>query len=152
MEGNGQAKERDVYTTIVVGADESETAGVALEHAAALARQFGSHVHIVTAYKPTLVDKRGLPREIAASLTSDSKVEALLADLSSRVRTSGIAVSTHAARADPADAIINVASDVKADLIVVGNKGMQGARRVLGSVPNSVAHQAQCAVLIVNTR
>ena len=51
----------------------------------------------------------------------------------------------------PADAICEVATRVDADLIVVGNKGMRGVRRVLGSVPNSVAHQAPCAVLIAFT-
>jgi nucleotide-binding universal stress UspA family protein len=53
--------------------------------------------------------------------------------------------------AAPADAICEVATQVKADVIVVGNKGMTGVRRVLGSVPNSVAHQAPCAVLIAFT-
>ena len=52
---------------------------------------------------------------------------------------------------DPADTLLTVADEVHADLIVVGNKGMQGARRILGSVPNSVAHGAPCSVLIVDT-
>ncbi len=55
------------------------------------------------------------------------------------------------ATGDPADAIVRVADQIGADLIVVGNKGMKGVRRVLGSVPNSVAHQANCSVLIVDT-
>ncbi len=46
---------------------------------------------------------------------------------------------------------MRVAEQEKADVIVVGNKGMAGVRRVLGSVPNSVAHQAPCAVIIVQT-
>ena len=50
-----------------------------------------------------------------------------------------------------ADAILDTAESIGADLIVVGSKGMRGARRVLGSVPNSVAHGAGCAVLIVKT-
>jgi nucleotide-binding universal stress UspA family protein len=60
-------------------------------------------------------------------------------------------VDTHAKAGSPADAICEVATDVQADLIVVGNKGMSGARRILGSVPNSVAHQAPCSVLIADT-
>jgi nucleotide-binding universal stress UspA family protein len=48
-------------------------------------------------------------------------------------------------------AVCEVASTVDADLIVIGNRGMTGARRVLGSVPNSVAHHASCSVLIVET-
>ena len=61
-------------------------------------------------------------------------------------------VQTHAREGDPADAILDVAEEVKADLIVVGNKGMTGARRfLLGSVPNKVSHHAPCSVIIVRT-
>ncbi|HRV60538.1 MAG TPA: universal stress protein [Solirubrobacterales bacterium] len=53
---------------------------------------------------------------------------------------------------DPADAILKVAEDLDADLIVVGNKGMTGARRfLLGSVPNKVSHHAPCSVFIART-
>jgi nucleotide-binding universal stress UspA family protein len=141
-----------MYRTIVVGADGSETAAEAVRHAAALAEQFGAHLHLVSAYKPVAVPARGLPAEVSDGVRPDSKVEALLADLASRLRPSGIKVTTHACKGDPVDAIVGVAGDESADLIVVGNKGMKGARRVLGSVPNSVAHQAPCAVLIAHTR
>jgi nucleotide-binding universal stress UspA family protein len=61
-------------------------------------------------------------------------------------------VQTHASEGDPADAILDVAEEIKADLIVVGNKGMTGARRfLLGSVPNNVSHHAPCSVIIVKT-
>ena len=50
-----------------------------------------------------------------------------------------------------ADALLKVARDVDAALIVVGSRGMHGAKRVLGSVPNTVSHQAPCNVLIVST-
>jgi nucleotide-binding universal stress UspA family protein len=46
---------------------------------------------------------------------------------------------------------VAIADDNDIDLIVVGNKGMKGLKRVLGSVPNDIAHSASCAVLIVNT-
>lgn len=61
-------------------------------------------------------------------------------------------MSTHARKGDPADAILDVAQEQDAALIVVGNKGMTGTRRLLlGSVPNNVAHHAPCSVLIVRT-
>jgi nucleotide-binding universal stress UspA family protein len=61
-------------------------------------------------------------------------------------------VQTHPVEGDPAEAVLSVAEETKADLIVVGNKGMTGARRfVLGSVPNNVSHHAPCSVLIVRT-
>jgi nucleotide-binding universal stress UspA family protein len=47
--------------------------------------------------------------------------------------------------------MISVAEGVGADLIVVGSKGMKGARRIIGSVPNSVAHRAPCHVLVAKT-
>jgi nucleotide-binding universal stress UspA family protein len=65
--------------------------------------------------------------------------------------SSGDSSLVHAASGDPADAIVQTAERVGADLIVVGNKGMKGVRRVLGSVPNAVAHGAPCSVLIVDT-
>ena len=61
-------------------------------------------------------------------------------------------VTTHAREGDPADAILDVAEEAKADVIVVGNKGMTGARRfLLGSVPNKISHHAPCSVYIVRT-
>jgi len=61
-------------------------------------------------------------------------------------------VESHPTSGDPCDALIAVAQDVDADLIVVGSRGMTGVKRfVLGSVPNKIAHHAPCSVLIVDT-
>jgi nucleotide-binding universal stress UspA family protein len=76
----------------------------------------------------------------------------LLEGLSRIVEQQGLKPEVHAATGSPADAIVRVAEQEKADLVVVGNKGMKGVRRVLGSVPNSVAHGAPCSVLIVDTK
>ena len=57
----------------------------------------------------------------------------------------------HVIDRDPADALLQVAREVDASTIVVGNKGMSGGRRLLGSVPNKVSHEAHCNVLIVAT-
>ena len=68
------------------------------------------------------------------------------------VRAAGVEVETFAREGAPADAILDVAEERDADLIIVGNKGMTGARRfLLGSVPNRVSHHAPCSVLIVRT-
>ena len=64
-------------------------------------------------------------------------------------RASGLEVKTHTLNESPAEAVIAVAELVGADLIVVGNKGME--RRILGSVPNTIAHKAPCNLLIVKT-
>lgn len=150
-----------MYSTIVVGIDGSPTARAAMEEAAELARLTGARVHLVTAYQKgqlaalmvdpltaaTLIESAGrVDQELAASM--EQTVEAAAADLRKR----GIEVETYAIDADPADAIISVAETAKADLIMVGNKGMRGAKRfILGSVPNSVAHHAPCNVMIVST-
>ncbi len=68
------------------------------------------------------------------------------------LRELGVEVETHAREGDPADAILDVAEEQRADLIVVGNKGMTGAKRfLLGSVPNKVSHHAPCSVMIIRT-
>jgi nucleotide-binding universal stress UspA family protein len=64
----------------------------------------------------------------------------------------GIETESHARKGDPADALLHVADEQDADLIVVGNKGMTGAKRfLLGSVPDKISHHASCSVLIVRT-
>lgn len=139
-----------MFETVVVGADESATAAEAVRVAIELVKLTNGQLHIVTAYKPGQLHSAA-GEEYSGSLSSSDLAQNVLTDLASRARSGGIAVQTHLKDAAPADAICDVATQVKADVIVVGNKGMQGMRRVLGSVPNSVAHQAPCAVLIAFT-
>ena len=77
----------------------------------------------------------------------------MLSEAEEAVTKAGVKdVHTHAREGDPADAILDVAEEQGSDLIVVGNKGMSGAKRfLLGSVPNKVSHHAPCSVLIVRT-
>ena len=139
-----------MFETVVVGADGSATAAEAVRVAIGLVKLTNGRLHIVTAYKPQQL-RSPAGEEFAKSLSSGDLAESVLADLASRARTSGVETETHLKADAPADAICEVATQVKADVIVVGNKGMTGVRRVLGSVPNSVAHQAPCAVLIAFT-
>jgi nucleotide-binding universal stress UspA family protein len=139
-----------VFETVVVGADGSATAAEAVRVAIELVKLTDGQLHIVTAYKPGQLHSPA-GEEFSGSLSSADLAQNVLAGLASRARAGGIAVQTHLKDAAPADAICGVATEVKADVIVVGNKGMTGVRRVLGSVPNSVAHQAPCAVLIAFT-
>ena len=139
-----------MFETVVVGADGSATAAEAVRVATGLVKLTGGRLHIVTAYKPQQL-RSPAGEEFAKSLSTGDVAGSVLADLASRARSSGVEVETHQVDGAPADAICEVATQVKADVIVVGNKGMTGVRRVLGSVPNSVAHQAPCAVLIALT-
>jgi len=138
-----------VFSTVVVGADDSSTAREAVMIAADLAQSGGAVLHIVTAYDPKSVRADDLPEELRFSAMHPA--ESLLRRLSVLVRERGLEPVVHAAEDDAVDAIVAVAESVDADLIVVGNKGMKGVRRVLGSVPNSVAHKAPCSVLIADT-
>ena len=139
-----------MFKNVLVGADNSATALRAVQAAAELAATLGAKLHIVTAYKADSVALPDLPPDIFYS-TYVHPADALLAELTSVATKANVEVEIHAATGEPAAAIVNVATRLGADLIVVGNKGMRGTRRVLGSVPNSVAHRAPCAVLIIDT-
>ena len=139
---------------IVVGTDGSETAKEAVSEAIRLAKAFDGELHVVSAYKPLRgAHVSGAPAGAAKvwQPLPDSRVEAILQEAAAAVRLRDVPVKTHTSEEEPADALLSVASQVDAKLIVVGNRGMQGARRVLGSVPNKVAHHASCNVLIVAT-
>jgi nucleotide-binding universal stress UspA family protein len=137
-----------VFETVVVGADQSETAAEAVRRAIDLVKLTGGQLHIVSAYRPQSFSTTGGEER---QLESGDLAEAVLADHSSRARAAGVEARTYARSGDAAEAICDVAEEIGADLIVVGNKGMHGVRRVLGSVPNSVAHRAPCSVLIADT-
>lgn len=138
-----------MFDNVIVGADNSPTAAAAVAAAAELARISGGKLHVVTAYD----SKRGgaeMPGEFANTMATNP-ADVLLEDLAKIVKAAGVEPCLHAAAGDPAASLVKVAEQEDADLIVVGNKGMKGARRVLGSVPNTVAHSAPCSVLIVDT-
>ncbi len=140
-----------LFSSVVVGTDGSETAAHAVRSAIELAALYGATLHIVTAYRPRPVQAGGVPDEFREQLSASGKADTVLEEECARARGAGVEVHGHAGTGDPAEAIVAVAEQEKADVIVVGNKGMTGVRRVLGSVPNSVAHQAPCSVLIVQT-
>lgn len=142
-----------MYSTIVVGTDGSDGAKVAVATAGELAALSGAAVHLVHGYgNPTaMVD----PMAGATFVMGHDDVKALedrLEPQAAELRANGVDVTVHVAPASGADAILGYAESVDADLIVVGNRGMSGKRRlILGSVPNSVSHHAPCSVLIVRT-
>jgi nucleotide-binding universal stress UspA family protein len=139
-----------MYTSIVVGIDGSPTAEIALERAIEFARAPGARLHVVSAYEPTPAKVSGAPAE-EFQAPSDFKADAVLERALDRGGIEGLAVEQHAPKGSAADAIVGVAQEMKADLIVVGSVGMKGPKRVFGSVPNRVAHRAPCDVLIVHT-
>ena len=135
--------------SIVVGTDGSETAGRAVDEAVRLAGILGGTVHVVTAYKPMHGHVDSGPEKF--EVLSDSVARPTIEQAAARIRAAGVDVETHLLSRDPTDALLDVAERVDASLIVVGSQGMSGAKRVLGSVPNSVSHRSWCNVLIVAT-
>ena len=139
--------------SIVVGTDGSGTASRAVVEAVRLAKALGAEVHVVCAHDPLRgVAAAGAAGFVVAPPTDDEEsIAATLAEAEASVGGQGVTVHTHSVRGNPADALVSVAAQTGASLIVVGNQGMHGAKRVLGSVPNSVSHKARCNVLIVST-
>jgi nucleotide-binding universal stress UspA family protein len=149
---------RRMYGSIVVGTDGSDTAKEAVRQATELARAVGASIMLVSAYEPVPEsrlrhERTELPTDVSWMVNPREDVQAVLDAEAERIKASGIEeVETYAREGDPADAILDVAEEKSADLIVVGNKGMTGARRfLLGSVPNKVSHHAPCNVMIVRT-
>ncbi len=146
-----------MFTRIVVGTDGSETAAEAVRQAIDLAKMSGATLGIVSAYSPISERKvkdeqRDAPADVQYEIGPREDVNLVLDAAAADARKEGIEVQTHPVEGDPAEAILKVAEDTKADLIVVGNKGMTGARRfILGSVPNNISHHAPCSVIIVRT-
>lgn len=146
-----------MFKRIVVGTDGSETAAEAVRQAVDLAKLTGATLSLVSAYAPVSgrrveAEQSEAPADVQYEIGPREDVNFVLDAAAAEAKKEGIEVQTHPVEGDPADAILNVAEETRADLIVVGNKGMTGARRyLLGSVPNNVSHHAPCSVIIVRT-
>lgn len=143
-----------MIATIVVGTDGSQTAGRAVAVAADLARRLGARLHLVNGYHDPGATS-GLPGGAVPSTTSPVWHEvsvSLLEDARADPVLSGLPVQCHAVPGGASHAIVEVAREVGADLIVVGNRGIRGtAGQRLESIPEAVAQRAPCHVLIART-
>jgi nucleotide-binding universal stress UspA family protein len=137
-------------SAIVVGTDGSRNAEAAVEKVIELLRASGRTVHLVCAYPgQSTLERLGLS---ARQETIDLRGVAadVLARSEAMLREAGFAVEKHAREGDPADAIIDVADEQNADLIVVGARGTTGVRRfMLGSVASKLSHHAPSSLLTV---
>ncbi|MGH9291997.1 MAG: universal stress protein [Acidimicrobiales bacterium] len=143
-----------MYKSVLVATDGSESATRAVEVATELAAKLGAKLHVAKVYRSgsgttlRVPEMRGAyPEGVDWGSVAVSQTEAA----ASKARSKGVEAVALAKSGDATDEILALATRHKVDLIVVGNKGMRGAKRILGSVPNAVAHKAHCAVLIVNT-
>jgi nucleotide-binding universal stress UspA family protein len=146
-----------LFERIVVGTDGSETATEAVRQAIDLARMSGAKLDIVAAFEPvstTRLREEGgeVPGDVSHAVGPREDVNVTLEAAVGMAKQGGVEAEPYPQQGDPADAILDVAEKIGADLIVVGNKGMTGAKRfLLGSVPNKVSHHAPCGVYIVRT-
>jgi nucleotide-binding universal stress UspA family protein len=146
-----------MFDRIVVGTDGSETATEAVRTAVELAKLSNAKLEIVSAYEPVpqsrLKDEgEGISGDVAYGVNPREDVLLVLGNAAAVAKKAKVEVVTHPMEGDPADAILDVAEDNNADLVLVGNKGMTGAKRfLLGSVPNKISHHAPCDVWIVKT-
>jgi nucleotide-binding universal stress UspA family protein len=146
-----------MFKSIIVGTDGSDTATQAVSQAIELAGSIGARLELVSAYEPVpaqrlRTERRDAPEDLQWAINPREDVEATLEAAAALAREAGVEVKTYSRQGDPADAILDVAEEQEADLIIVGNKGMTGAKRfLLGSVPNKVSHHAPCSVMIIRT-
>jgi nucleotide-binding universal stress UspA family protein len=140
-----------MISTVAVGTDGTPTASEAVKTATEIARRFDARLVLLSAFS----DKGGRPRdsgssaEIQWALSPAARVQEILARAADEIGRQGVECSTLVDEGDPAEVLVRLAEECEADLLVIGNKGME--RRVLGSVPNTVTHRASCAVMVVKT-
>jgi nucleotide-binding universal stress UspA family protein len=140
--------------TVAVGTDGSGTADKAVEFAIDLAARYEAKIVFISAYNPVSESRlkregREAPDDLQWMINPAEDVEATLRDCEERAEERGLAWASEAREGDAAKILVELADSNGADILVIGNKGMQ--RKVLGSVPNSVSHNAPCSVLIVKT-
>ncbi len=145
------------YRTIVVGTDGSDSSYVAVEKAAALAAAAGATLYIACAYYPT--DDRDVAaaadvlKEDAYQVRGSAPTTEILRTAGERAVAAGAPdIQERAIVGEPVDSLLALVNEVKADVLVVGNRGLNTlAGRLLGSVPSDVARKSTSDVLIVHT-
>jgi nucleotide-binding universal stress UspA family protein len=136
-----------MISTVAVGTDGSGTASEAVNQAAEFARRFDAKLVLLSAFKDAPPTSGGDEAQWAYS--PSAQLREILSRTETEMNSKGIKCTTLVDEGDPADVLVRLADDCGADVLVIGNKGMQ--RRVLGSVPKSVAHNAGCSVFVVKT-
>jgi nucleotide-binding universal stress UspA family protein len=140
-----------MISTVAVGTDGSTTATEAVRTAVEIARRFEASLVLLSAFQDPGARPKGGPSsdELQWASSPAARVKEVLARASDELGREGVDCSTLVDEGDPAEVLVRLAEECAADLLVIGNKGMQ--RRVLGSVPNTITHRAPCSVLVVKT-
>ena len=147
------------YQTVVVGTDGSESSRRAVARAGALAGVSGATLVIACAYLPTEDDDRRLAeaqdalRDDAYQVVGSHPAEDTVRTAQEHASSAGAKdIRTVAVMGSPVEALLDVVEREKADLLVVGNRGLAGIKgRLLGSVPADATRRSGVDVLVVHT-
>ncbi len=140
---------------ILLATDGTEEGNVTVRTAVDLARKTDSELHLVyvgKAYRPPYYER---PRRYETEEAVEEAERAVLDKQVMRVESAGgVVEGTHLERRwpdqDPAERIVALAEEIRADLIVIRSRGFGGMKRaLLGSVSDSVVRHAHCPVLVV---
>ena len=146
----GSGENGTTISTVAVATDGSQTADRAVDEAAEIAKRFGAHLVLLGAFSDSASDAAGAKDvELQWKWRPYARMKTNLERCEAALRGRGIDCETRMEEGDPAEVLVQLARECEADLLVIGNKGMH--RRVLGSVPNTVTHRAECSVLVVKT-
>jgi len=139
-----------MISTVAVGTDGSATAAEAVKVATSLARSFDAELVLISAAQAGKGGPRSGSSEETQWITNPAaRVREILARAEGEASASGISCRTLVDEGNPGEVLVRLANECGADVLVIGNKGMQ--RRMLGSVPNTVAREAPCSVFVVKT-
>lgn len=151
---------------ILVGVDNSDTAFRAAERAAALAVAFDSELHIVSAFQVATVEtirslRRSSPERQGIHTAFDSLTEqpareaqAAASDVEQKLKAAfpSLRTNSRSVEGEPGRVLVREAEEIAADIIVVGNKRVQGPARIFGSIARTVASETDCDLYVVNTQ
>jgi nucleotide-binding universal stress UspA family protein len=143
-----------MFKTVAVGTDGSDTATRAVEVAIDIAERFEASLLIFSVYESVspaqlASEQVDAPEDVQWSINPTEYVDAALDEAAGRARARGVTVMTVAREGEPAQVVCDLAAEYGADLLVIGNKGMQ--RRLFGSVPRSICQHAPCSVVLAKT-
>jgi len=146
------------YQTVVVGTDGSDSSYLAVDRAASIAAATGATLVIACAYHPAAqhdVERAQdqLGADVAYQVVGSSPAEESVRTAAERARKAGAtAIDTVVVDGEPVPTLAKVVAERSADLLVVGNRGLNTfAGRILGSVPSEAARKSKVDVLIVHT-
>jgi nucleotide-binding universal stress UspA family protein len=145
------------YRTVVVGTDGSESSLRAVDRAAKIAADSDAKLIIATGYFPQKDDTRAADvlGDEGYKVTGNAPIYAMLHDARDRAKAAGAKkIEDRSIQSGPVDALVDLAEEVGADLLVVGNVGLDARSAIIGrvfSVPGAVATRAKIDVMIVRT-